>query len=152
MTLPVLVQRLVDEDGWEVLRNHSVGMDEAYIVGNEALSFRESKAKDIDRVYSVSRAEIGSRTFGVLMNPCKLAARMGFNADDEFDAFDFIAKWPDHAVRELGKFRVRSLYLEPVLLIPILPLIVLAVVPLIRNRILGIVGLWTEGPVRRLVD
>ena len=152
MALPALFQRLADEKGWEVLRNHSIGMDEAYTVSNEALSFQEFKAKDTDRTYSVSKAVIGRRKFGVSMDPRKLASRMGFDAGDEVEAFEFIEKRQELAVRELDKFRIRSLYLEPILILPVVPLLILAVVPLIRNRILGIVGLWMEGPVRRLVD
>ena len=150
MALPTLFQRLVDEEGWEVVCDEQRGMDEKHEVRSELLRFSSSITKDAERQFVVMESSDHRVAWGA-MNPRNLAVRMGGNTNDELEAFEFVASSPTRAVSELRKFSSRRRYLEPILLFTTMPLIILALIPPIRKSVLRIVALWTDGPVKRLV-
>ena len=150
MTLPALFQRLVDDEGWEVVADEQRGMDDRYEVRSELLRFSSSIAKDAERHFVVMESGDRRVAWGA-MNPRNLAARMGGKTNDELVAFEFVASSPKRAVSELRKFSARRRYLEPILVFPTLPLIIFALIPPIRKSVLRIVAWWTDGPVNRLV-
>ena len=111
--------------------------------------FEYDEGKDVDPQFWVSRLERKPR-----MAPFALAKRMGFSALGVADALQFIASNPQRAAREIDKYKVRKRYLEPLLIAPVLPLlVVLPFTPAsIRNKLLGLIGRWSDGPVQRAVN
>ncbi|MDO7833832.1 hypothetical protein Q4610_02125 [Sphingobium sp. HBC34] len=152
MALPSLFQYLVEKDRWVVIREFEQGMYRDYVIANHAMQFHHSIAKDTDWTSFVRTAGSKGGGFGRLADPCNLAKRMGHHTDDPFEAFQVISAMPEIALRELSAWRLRKLIVEPLLLIPSLPFLILAVLPWIREPSLQVVGWWADGPVKRLID
>ena len=149
MGLPVPFRRLVDEGGWLIVCDDRDGLQYRGVIKDDLLKFGYDEGKDVDPQFWISKLERKPR-----MAPFALAKRMGFSALGVADALQFIAGNPQRAAREIDKYEVRKRYLEPLLIAPVLPfLVVLPFIPAsIRNKLLGLIGRWSDGPVQRVVN